>query len=99
MKISILATAIISLAIPSMAMAQPANYMIDSKGNIHNLDHLWGKGVTPVSNPVAPTPIVRSAPNSISFELESLRLSNERLRRDINNQRAFDGARRQLGIR
>lgn len=42
MKISILATAIISLAIPSMAMAQPVNYMIDSKGNIHNLDHLWG---------------------------------------------------------
>ena len=76
---------ILLFAFPSIAIADnlPANYMI-LRGKVINLDHLWGKGVTPVIT-VQPTVQtesreVRDNRRRVSFENARNLVLIERLR-------------------
>jgi hypothetical protein len=71
------------LASPSQAIAEnlPANYMI-IRGQVLNLDHLWGKGVVPV---ITAQPTVQPTEPTESREVRDnkQRAANENARNQI----------------
>lgn len=98
MKTLLLTIATLALS-PSIAIGQhlPANYMILSNGQVINLDHLAGKGIVATPNPTNALFNQLQATERAAFQaqqrLEDLQVRQQRLERDANNRRAFDGAR------